>query len=281
VPLSQDQRALLRLLAQREEGYEDIAALMGIGVEEVRGRVREALAELERPPEASRVLYGEPPRAAREKPPKPDAARPQRPLRMPENRRLLGALAGGAVVVVLLILLVTGAFGGGGGGSSPNEATPEGTAEGPAKTTASSPRLTEAKLTAVDGSDASGRALFGRYKNQPLLQVQAEGLEPSPPGSSYTVWLYHSPQVALRVGAVKVGKSGGIGVQLPVPTEVLAYVASGGFDQIAVSLTRDSEYKAEVAKAKREKKLPPYTGTDILRGKISGPIVKAASQGSG
>jgi hypothetical protein len=182
-------------------------------------------------------------------------------------------------VVVLLVLLVTGAFGG--GGSSSDDVGAEAAGESATKTTASSPGLTEAQLSAVDGSDASGRALFGRYKNQPLLQVQAEGLEPSPPGSSYTVWLYHSPQVALRVGAVKVGKSGGIGVQLPVPTEVLAYVASGGFDQIAVSLTRDSEYKAEVAKAKREKKLPPYTGTDILRGKISGPIVKAASQGSG
>jgi DNA-directed RNA polymerase specialized sigma24 family protein len=45
--MSDDQRALLRLLAQREEGYEDIAALMGIGVDEVRARVREAVAALD------------------------------------------------------------------------------------------------------------------------------------------------------------------------------------------------------------------------------------------
>ena len=43
--LTDDQKAMLRLLAQREEGYEDMAALMGISVEEVRERVKEALAE--------------------------------------------------------------------------------------------------------------------------------------------------------------------------------------------------------------------------------------------
>ena len=43
--LSDDQKAMLRLLAQREEGYKDMAALMGISVGEVRERVKEALAE--------------------------------------------------------------------------------------------------------------------------------------------------------------------------------------------------------------------------------------------
>ena len=38
--LSDDQKAMLRLLAQREQGYDDIAALMGLSVEEVRARVR-------------------------------------------------------------------------------------------------------------------------------------------------------------------------------------------------------------------------------------------------
>lgn len=47
--LTDDQKAMLRLLAQREEGYDDMAALMGISVEEVRERVKEALAEVEEP----------------------------------------------------------------------------------------------------------------------------------------------------------------------------------------------------------------------------------------
>jgi hypothetical protein len=47
VALTDDQKAMLRLLAQREQGYDDIAALTGQGVEEVRAKVRDALAALE------------------------------------------------------------------------------------------------------------------------------------------------------------------------------------------------------------------------------------------
>ncbi|MFI5028539.1 MAG: hypothetical protein ACHQCF_06110 [Solirubrobacterales bacterium] len=46
--LTDDQKAMLRLLAQREHGYEDIAALTGEGVEDVRAKVKEALAALDR-----------------------------------------------------------------------------------------------------------------------------------------------------------------------------------------------------------------------------------------
>ncbi|HEX6456500.1 MAG TPA: Lrp/AsnC family transcriptional regulator, partial [Solirubrobacterales bacterium] len=46
--LSDDQKAILRLLAQRgEQGYDDLAALMGISVEEVHSRAKRAAADLE------------------------------------------------------------------------------------------------------------------------------------------------------------------------------------------------------------------------------------------
>ena len=47
VALSNDQKAMLRLLAQREQGYDDIGALMGIGVDEVRAKVKAALDGLD------------------------------------------------------------------------------------------------------------------------------------------------------------------------------------------------------------------------------------------
>ena len=71
-----------------------------------------------------------------------------------------------------------------------------------------------------------------------------------------------------------VGKSGTIAAQFPLPTQLLAYVASGAFNPIDVSLIPNSSYEAEVARAKKEKRLPPYTGVDTLRGKITGPGVK-------
>ncbi|MGE5335837.1 MAG: AsnC family protein, partial [Nitrososphaerota archaeon] len=46
--LSDDQKAILRLLAQRgADGYSDLAALLGTSVEEVHSRAKAAAAELE------------------------------------------------------------------------------------------------------------------------------------------------------------------------------------------------------------------------------------------
>ena len=46
MPLSGDQRAMLQLLLERGQSYEDIASLLGLGTDEVRGRARTALAEI-------------------------------------------------------------------------------------------------------------------------------------------------------------------------------------------------------------------------------------------
>jgi hypothetical protein len=290
--LSDDQRALLRLLARREEGYEDIAALKGMSVAEVRAEVNAALDELAAepepappaPPEPVPPQPPEPP--APPKPPEqaPAAAAPanrpgrQPPAIPPERRRLL-ALAGAAVGVVAVVLIAIVVFGGdsssgtSGGGSAGSETAEPASAEGGG--------LTQANLEPVDGGDASGRAIFGRVgKEEIVLQVTAENLEPAQGGSSYTVWLYRSPQLALRVGSAKVGKTGRLGARFPIPTELLAYVASGAFKQIKVSRTSDAAYEAEVRRAKKQKALPPYSGETVMSGKITGPIVRGgASQG--
>ncbi len=307
--LTDDQRAMLRLLAQRDEGYEDIAALMGLSVEEVRAKVKEALDQLaaddaaavgespaEAPPapaepqpkpepppppvEPAAPVAAEPPKPPPPPPPapKPHSAPPSR-VSLPTDPRLRAVIAGGAaLVVVLIVLLATDAFGGG-GSSSPTTSSSTTTTTTTASNTAGSNRLTQAILAPVDGGNAAGRALFGRVKKTAVLEVIAKGLGPSPPGHSYTVWLYRSPKVSLRIGGVRVNKTGGIAAQFPIPAQLLAYVANGAFDQIDVSLTDDAAYKAEVAQAKKQNRLPRYAGTDVLRGKITGPGVKPASGG--
>jgi hypothetical protein len=99
-------------------------------------------------------------------------------------------------------------------------------------------------------------------------------LGPSPAGQTYTIWLYRSPKLVLRLGAVKVGESGKLAAQLPVPVQVLAYVASGAFDQVDISLTSAAAYRAELARAKAAQRLPKYTGESVLRGKITGPAIR-------
>src|SRR5436305_1055379 len=44
--LSDDQRAMLQLLLERGQSYDDIASLLGLGVDDVRGRARSALTEI-------------------------------------------------------------------------------------------------------------------------------------------------------------------------------------------------------------------------------------------
>jgi hypothetical protein len=292
VALTGDQRALLRLLALREEGYEDIAALLGVSVEEVRSRVRATLGELDGSEEAprrgpSRQAAPEPPEApaprrrptVEEQPPprEPEGAAPPEPRRparrrapsrranLLSDRRRLVEIAGGALIALLLILFATGALDIGGEDSGSDD-------DGAGTELAGGERVTEAALTPPDGGDAAGRAVFGRIGKGPVLQVRAEGLEPTPQGQSYTVWLYRSPKLALRVGAVKVSRSGGVAAQFPIPVELLSYVAGGAFDQIYVSLTDDGAYRAEVRQARQERRLPAYSGTTVLRGQIEGPL---------
>ena len=282
MPLSDDQKAMLRVLAQREEGYEDMAALMGISVEELRRRVKEALAEVGEEETASEAAAPPeqpsapeppaptptpeptpPPPAPAPAPPAPSAPRSRsRPAgRLPKDR---GALIGlGLGMLVLVAMAIVLAVSGGESSSSSSEPS----------TTAGNANLTQAVLAPVDGGDASGQALFGRYKGNVLLQVTAQGLEPAPAGEAYTVWLYRSPKLALQIGAVP-EKDGKIAAQLQIPVQLLAYVSSGAFDQVDVALTPIAAYRAALAKAKAEKKLPPHLGESILRGEITGPAIR-------
>jgi hypothetical protein len=170
-------------------------------------------------------------------------------------------------------------LGGGGDDGSESASTTAGSAAEP---TAESGKVTQAVLTAADGGDANGRAIFGRVsggKGEIVLQVTAEGLEPTAVGETYTVWLYRTPKLTLRVGSVAVGEDGRLGARFAIPAELLAYVASGAFDQIYVSRTTDAAYRQEVARAKQNETLPRYTGETALTGEITGPVAKAAAGG--
>jgi hypothetical protein len=281
--LSDDQRALLRLLAKREEGYEDIAALKGLSVEQVRAEVKDALAELNatgepapapaptKPPELGPRVQASRPKPSPRSRPRPALAA------VPAERRRFLMLAGGALGIVAIVLLAIALIGGG------SDSASDGTADSSAELTAAeNSKLTQAVLSAADGSDATGRAVFGRVgKEEIVLQVAAENLEPTESGQSYTVWLYRSPKLSLRVGSAPVGDEGRLGAQFPIPAELLAYIAGGAFDQIYVSRLDNAAYKEEVARAKREKSLPRYSGETVLTGEITGPIAKAAAKAEG
>lgn len=290
--LSDDQRALLRLLAQREEGYEDIAALKGLSVEQVRAEVKQALAALQAADEPPPPPPPPPPAPVEEKPkaetPPPPAAEPMQPAKpatrkprpgVPVERRRFLLLAGGAVAIVAVVLGAIAIFGDN-SGSQPNSAATN--TAGTEIAAGEEGKVTQAVLSAADGSDASGRAVFGRVGQEEIvLQVTAESLAPTAKGESYTVWLYRNPKLTLRVGSVPVGEEGRLGARFTIPAELLAYVASGAFNQIYVSRTENAAYQREVAQAKRNKSLPRYIGDTVLTGEITGPIAEEAGGAGG
>jgi hypothetical protein len=333
VALSDDQKAILRLLAQRgAQGYDDLAALMGISVEEVHRRAEQAAADLEAEgipapaiPEPvgagdspSGAKDGEAPEGESPAPEAPKAAVPsekQKPKAEPvvpiphhehghgpkeiaheakllENRGLWAIIAGVAIVVLFVVILfVTGGSDSGSdstttAATSSGDSCEVGTAPKPngklitalAAAAVKSPKeVTRAILNPVDGSEARGIAVFGRVKKNLALQVAAEGLPPSS-NCGYTIWIAANPKKMLPLASTEVRKDGRISAQVEVPVEVLAYLANETFGQIAITQTDESQLKASLAQATKKKAAPLYTGTEVLRGSVKGPIVGAAKR---
>jgi hypothetical protein len=311
--LTDDQKAMLRLLAQREEGYDDMAALMGISVEEVRERVKEALAEVDEPETSAEPVVEDPAPAPEPTPPaapaapeveaKPDPPAPVEPpvvekppatekpaasapaakrstqipsLKLPKDRGALIALAAGALVIVaLIIVLIVSGDGGGDSSSAESSSAAQGSVAEGISATAKDKSLTQAVLSAEDGSDATGQAIFGRFKKKVVLQVTGEGLEPSADGESYAVWLSHGAKAMVPVGTAKVDSSGQLAARFEVPPAVLVLVARGAFDRVDVTRTDDNRLSAAIAQARKSENESTYTGTPIMSGKITGPLVGA------
>lgn len=316
--LSDDQKAILRLLSQRgADGYSDLAALLGTSVEDVHARAKAAAADLEAdgipapaipevgevggaPPGATagEAPGGAPPtsEAPKAPPPRPEQrVEPVVPIphhdhghgpkevaheaKLLENRGLWAIVAGVAIIVVFVVILLVSS---GGGGSSSSSTTTSGSESAKAALEEAADKqgkkVTKAVLNPVDGSEASGLAIFGRVKKALALQVYAQGLEQTEKGEGYTVWLAASESKMLPLASTAVGKSGKISAQVEVPVEVLAYLANETFDQIAITKTDESQLKASLAQATKEKQAPSYTGTAVLRGAVTGPIIGAAKK---
>jgi hypothetical protein len=330
VALSDDQKAILRLLSQRgEAGYEDLSALMGISAQEVYARAKGAAAQLEAEgipapaiPEPTDGAAGDgdspsvakegeappgespsptPPKPALKEQEQPKPALPKGPpkpplkreLKLLENRGLWAILAGVAILVIFLVIVLTS----GGSDSGSSESTSASTTANTCEEVGKAPKAngkaiaalaaatlksggkeaTRAVLQPVDGSESGGLAVFGRVKKSLALQVVAEGLSPSS-NCGYTIWLAASEKQMLPLASIKAGKDGKLGTQVEVPVEILAYLANETFGQIAITRTDESQLKASLAKATKEKKAPVYTGTEVLRGTVKGPIVGAAKR---
>src|SRR5262245_61822517 len=320
--LTEEQRAMLQLLLEGGQGYDDIGSLLGIGGDEVRSRARSALREmggadpddrvqlsdfllgqadpigradavrqLQNDPEANALaqkLVGQlrliAPRGDLPEIPAAKGAPAQQAAPPPGGApgsgsgaralpdRLTGAVkgagsskrgsqllvAGGALVllIVAVVLAVSGVFGGDDDGGSDTT-----------QTTASSNDLVIVKLGPLQGdTGASGQAVFARTQNQPVLQINLSGLEPTGKGQVYVAWLYGSDNAAFPLARDTVSDNGNLTGAAPIPNEIATLVGQLGC--VDVSLASSSETVDAIQQAVKGRSLPHLTGTSVLRGQI-------------
>ncbi|HWA55103.1 MAG TPA: hypothetical protein VG816_13120, partial [Solirubrobacterales bacterium] len=92
---------------------------------------------------------------------------------------------------------------------------------------------------------------------------------------SYAVWLSHGAKAMVPVGTAKVEDSGQLAARFEIPPAVLVLVARGAFDRVDVTRTDDNRLSAAVAEARKSEKEATYTGTPVMSGEITGPLVAA------
>jgi hypothetical protein len=333
MPLTDDQRAMLQLLLEGGQSYDDIASLLGIEVAEARSRARAALAEIggadpdaevgltdyllgQADPigraDAVRHLQNDPranelatrlaaqlrllapkahlpdlpqPKRGRTAAPAPPPAAPgpapaapgQAPQPFParlaglpsrlagglgsltrRQSQLLVGLGTAALLIVVAVLAVAGVFSGGDGDGAGETTTP----------TSTDPDLTIVELGPLQvTSQATGQATISQAGDQPFVQVNVSGLEPTSRGETYIVWLYASDQLAFPLGFFPIDQSGDFSGPAPIPAGIAPAVRQ--FGCVDVSRVAGQEVQRELARAIRRQRLPRYSGETVLRGEIA------------
>jgi len=251
--LREDQRALLGLLLAGDT-YERVADVLGTTEDDVRSRAYEAASALDAAPH--RDLPAE---AVRDRLAALDAGEDPEPVptastgRDERRRRLLWVVAGAGAVVLLAVLLIVGT----GGGDGSDENTTTGGAQEEA---------VPVPLSPVGGSKASGGFTITRVADQPAVDLEISGLQPTAKGQAYVLWFVGSGERSLPVAFQAVGANGRITGRTPIPAAAASLLPS--FETADLTLARQRQAAAAVTRAAQAGTLPEVVGASVLRGPL-------------
>jgi hypothetical protein len=271
--LREDSRALLRLLLESGQGYDDIAQVLGSDRDAVRERARDALAELggERPdPELTDYLLGqaspvdradmarrlssdpaEADRAAalaeRLRELAPRASLPTLPARAgappgddepaepPEDHASPGDTGRGSRVRLLLAVAAIAIVIVG------LVLVATGGLGGDDASQPSGPSLEEVDAVSVElsppgGGEASGEAILGlATADQPFVDLRMTGLGAIPASDAYIIWLMADGGRGWPLGLVEPNPQGEQNERYPVPSFLLSTNVVKGLQEIVIS----------------------------------------------
>src|SRR5918994_1055438 len=308
MPLTDDQRAMLQLILERGQSYDDLAGVLGVGVDEVRSRARAALAELagtdpdaevgltdyllgQADPigraDAVRHLRADPESAKlaselveRLREVAPEATLPQLPA--PRARRKKPAAPrreGGALsrrqqqVIVALaasaVLVIAAVLAIAGVFGGSGDGEGE---TGSTSTVADTTNTDEEVLARIPlrGESGSGEVVIGNASaDQPFVDLSASGIEASPPrGQGYVLWFLLNSKLGYPFTVVRVSPNGTIDDRYPIPNAIAVEVATRS-RFIDLAVSPLRTLQREAQKAARaQRPVVPYTGDSVLRGSI-------------
>ena len=253
MPLSDDQRALLRLLLAGDT-YEQIAGVLGASPTEVRARANEAAGQMDE--ETLDGRSGEEVRARlRELNGLGSTeAASSGPAELPGRRRgvppALWLTFAAAAAVLLVVLGLTQL--GGNGDEEPPAAAPD------------QEDAVAIELMPVGGSDAKGTAALVRVADLPAVDLDVRGLTPAGPGETYVLWLLGSGDRGFPIAFRDVGPNGRFTGRTEIPSAASGLLPS--LERLDLSLVRSREAAAALNEAARSRTLPQHVGTTVLRG---------------
>jgi hypothetical protein len=187
--------------------------------------------------------------------------------------RLIAILGAGAIILIAAVLGITGVFGGG------DDSSPSSSGDSSTDTTADTSAdqtLQRVKLTAPNGGDASGQAVFGLATgDQPYVDVSIKGLDPAPEGKTYVVWLLLTDTQGYPLSPITVSDQGSFSDRFSIPSAVLPVVAR--VQLVDVSIAPVSKIRKLVKDAIQNTRLVlKKPGETVLQGQV--PKVQQSQQ---
>jgi hypothetical protein len=308
MPLTDDQRAMLQLILERGQSYDDLAGVLGVGVDEVRSRARTALAELggtdpdaevgltdyllgQADPigraDAVRHLQADPESAKlasvlveRLHEVAPDATLPQLPSPRARHKKPAAPRREGGglsrrqqqVIVALAasaVLVIAAVLAIAGVFGGSGDSEGE---TGSTSTVADTTNTGEEVLARIPlrGETGSGEVVIGNASaDQPFVDLSASGIEASPPeGQGYVLWFLLNSKLGYPFTVVRVSPNGTVDDRYPIPNAIAVEVATRS-RFIDLAVSPLRALQREAQKAARaQRPVVPYTGDSVLRGSI-------------
>jgi hypothetical protein len=306
--LTDDQRAMLQLILERGQNYDDLAGVLGVGVDEVRSRARAALAGLggadpdaevgltdyllgQADPigraDAVRHLQADPESAKlasvlvqRLREVAPEATLPQLPAPRARRKRPAAPRREGGglsrrqqqVIVALAasaVLVIAAVLAVAGVFGGSGDSEGE---TGSTSTVADTTNAGEEVLARIPlrGVRGSGEVVIGNASaDQPFVDLSASGIEASPPqGRGYVLWFLLNSKLGYPFTVVRVSPNGTVDDRYPIPNAIAVEVATRS-RFIDLAISPLRTLQREAQKAARaQRPVVPYTGDSVLRGSI-------------